>query len=214
MTVDAYTLAETDRVLSNMIRLGTVAQLDTAAARVRVDLGGVLTDWIPWLAARAGATRAWSAPRAGEQVVLLAPYGDLGQAVALPGVYSDQHPAPADNEAIEAVQYPDGTRVTYDSGAHVLTVNAGSARVVVNCTAASVNASGSITLNAPATTCTGALTVQGMLTYKAGMSGTGASSVAGDLSVSGGLTNKGVSVGAGHRHIGVEPGDKMSGPPV
>lgn len=212
--MDAFALAETDRLLSNMIRLGTVASLDTENARVTVDIGGLITDWLPWLTGRAGATRTWSAPRPGEQVLLLAPYGDLAQAVALPAVYQDAHPAPQTTDSIEAVHFPDGAAVTYDSAAHVLTVNAGSARVIVNCTQASINASGSVTLNAPATTCTGALTVQGHLTYQAGMSGTGASSVAGDLAVSGGLTNKGVSVGAGHRHSGVEPGEKMSGPPV
>lgn len=212
--MDAYALAETDRLLANMIRVGTVAALDVAAARVTVDIGGVTTDWLPWLTARAGDTRTWSAPRPGEQVLLLAPYGDLGQAVALPAIYRDTHPAPQKNEAVEAVHFPDGASVTYDSGGHVLTVNAGSARVIVNCQQASINASGSVTLNTPATTCTGTLTVQGHLTYNAGMTGTGTAAIAGDLAVSGGLTNKGVSVGAGHRHTGVEPGEKMSGPPV
>nr|DAV41230.1 MAG TPA: baseplate assembly protein [Caudoviricetes sp.] len=212
--MDAWALAETDRVLSNMIRIGTVAALDEAAARVTVDVGGLITDWLPWLTARAGNTRTWSAPRPGEQVLVLAPYGDLGQAVALPALYQQAHPAPQTSAGIEAVHFPDGAAVTYDSAAHLLTVNAGSARVVINCQQASINASGSVTLNTPATTCTGTLTVQGHLTYAAGMTGTGTAAIAGDLAVSGGLTNKGVSVGAGHRHTGVEPGEKMSGPPV
>ena len=87
--MDGYHIAELDRLLANIIRLGTVAELDEHAARVTVDVGGLITDWLPWLTARAGATRTWSAPRPGEQVVVLSPYGDLSQAVALPAVYQD-----------------------------------------------------------------------------------------------------------------------------
>ena len=38
--MNAYALAETERLLSNLIRAGTVAALDAAAARVTVDVGG------------------------------------------------------------------------------------------------------------------------------------------------------------------------------
>lgn len=60
-------------MLANLLRLGTVAQLDVAEARVKVDIGGLVTDWVPWVpwvTGRAGATRTWSAPRVGEQVLL------------------------------------------------------------------------------------------------------------------------------------------------
>ena len=209
----AYAVAELERLLANLVRVGVVAALDEVAARVTVDLGDVVTDWLPWVTARAGATRTWSAPRPGEQVLVLAPYGDLAQAVALPAIYQEAHPAPAGTQDVERVVFPDGSTVDYDSAAHCLTVTAGGGRVVVNCGEATINA-GQVTLNAPQTTCTGALTVQGLLSYKAGLSGTGASVIAGDLSVSGGLANKGVSVGAGHVHGGVEKGEKTSGPPV
>lgn len=84
--MNAYALAETERLLANLIRVGTVAALDVAAARVTVDVGGLTTDWLPWIAGRAGATRTWSAPRPGEQVLVLVPYGDLAQAVVLPAL--------------------------------------------------------------------------------------------------------------------------------
>ena len=205
--MNAYALAEIDRVLANLLRLGTVAQLDVAEARVKVDIGGLITDC-------AGATRTWSAPRAGEQVLLLAPHGDLAQAVALPAIYQDAHPAPAASADIEQVTFPDGSMAAYDSAAHTLTITAGSGSVIVNCDQATINAGSGVTRNTPSTTCTGALTVQGMLTYTAGMTGSGATAISGTVAVSGGLTNNGTDVGAGHRHAGVEPGDKFSGPPV
>lgn len=213
--MDGYHIAELERLLANIIRLGTVAELDEHAARVTVDVGGLVTDWLPWLTARAGATRTWSAPRPGEQVVVLSPYGDLSQAVALPAVYQDAHPAPTDSRDIERTVYPDGSSVDYDSRAGTLTVNVvGSGRVIVNCQSAAINAAREVTLNTPKTTCTGALTVQGHLTWKAGMTGVGAAAIAGNVAISGGLSNNGTDVGAGHRHGGVEQGKEKSGPPA
>lgn len=209
----AFAVAELERLLANLVRVGVVAALDEAAARVTVDLGEVVTDWLPWVTHRAGATRTWSAPRPGEQVLVLAPYGDLAQAVALPAIYQEAHPAPASTKEVEHVVFPDGSAVDYDSAAHRLTVTAGSGQVVVNCGAATVNATQAVTLNTPQTTCTGALTVEGPFTYQAGMTGAGASSIAGDLAVAGGLSNQGVNVGAGHVHSGVEKGEKLSGGP-
>ncbi|WMR36092.1 phage baseplate assembly protein V, partial [Metapseudomonas otitidis] len=43
---DFATLA---RLLENLIRLGTIAEVDHAAARVRVQSGQLLTGWLPWL---------------------------------------------------------------------------------------------------------------------------------------------------------------------
>lgn len=218
--MDGFVLAEVERSLANLVRIGTVAELDEAQARVTVDLGGLVTDWLPWLTARAGATRTWSAPRPGEQVLVLAPFGDLAQAVVLPAIYQDAHPAPVVSRDREHVVFPDGSSVDYDSAAHVLTVTAGGGQVIVNCDQATINtgqatinAAQAVTLNTPQTTCTGALTVEGPFAYQAGMTGAGASSIAGDLAVAGGLANKGVNVGAGHVHSGVEPGEKLTGGP-
>ncbi len=208
-----YAVSELERLFANLVRVGVVAALDESAARVTVDLGEVVTEWLPWVTHRAGATRTWSAPSPGEQVLVLAPYGDLAQAVVLPAVYQEAHPAPASTKDVERVVLPDGSTVDYDSATHRLTVTVGSGQVVVNCGSATVNAAQAVTLNAPQTTCTGALTVEGLFTYQAGMTGTGASSIAGDLAVSGALSNQGVNVGAGHVHSGVEQGDKLTGGP-
>ncbi|MDO5057732.1 MAG: phage baseplate assembly protein V [Lautropia sp.] len=209
----AYAVAELERLLANLVRVGVVAALDEVGARVTVDLGEVVTDWLPWVTHRAGATRTWSAPRPGEQVLVLAPYGDLAQAVALPAIYQEAHPAPATAKEVEHVVFPDGSTVDYDNAAHRLTVTVGSGQVIVNCGQATINATQAVTLNTPQTTCTGALTVEGPFTYQAGMTGAGASSIAGDLAVAGGLANQGVNVGAGHVHSGVEPGEKLTGGP-
>ncbi len=119
-------LADFERRLANVVRLGVVAEVDHMAARCRVqydaDEAGapVLTAWLPWVSARAGGDRAWWAPDAGEQVVVLAPSGELTQAVVLPALYCVAHPAPADAPTVHRTVYADGAVVEYDRAAHRL----------------------------------------------------------------------------------------------
>lgn len=206
MMNDAWAQSETERILANMIRVGAVSQLDEANARVKVSVGGLSTDWLPWVTARAGATRTWSAPRPGEQVIVLAPYGDPAQAVVLPAIYQDAYPAPASTKDSDRTVYPDGTSVDYNSASNTLNITvAGSSKVIINCKEATINADTSVTLNTPQTTCKGKLTVEGLLTYLAGMqgsTGSGASAtITGNVAFSGGsLTHNGKNVGSTHTH--------------
>jgi phage baseplate assembly protein V len=102
------------RRLANIIRIGKIAELDSANARVKVEIGNILTAWLPWLTTRAGEDRSWWAPEPGEQVILLSPGGELTQAVVLPAIYQQNYPAPADSENIHRVIYQDGTTVEHD----------------------------------------------------------------------------------------------------
>lgn len=202
---DAWAQSETERVLANMIRVGVVAALDEENARVQVDVGGLTTSWLPWITSRAGATRTWSAPRIGEQVMVLAPYGDTTQAVVLPAIYQDDYAAPASSKDVEHVVFPDGSAVDYNSATNTLNVTvAGDGKVIVNCKEATINAATSVTLNTPQTTCKGKLTVEGLLTYMAGMVGSGGSgasaTITGGVAITGALTNNGKNVGSTHTH--------------
>lgn len=113
--MDGFVQSENERIMSNLIRIATVVELDEANARIRVETAGQETGWVPWATGRAGATNRWSAPRPGEQVMLLAPYGDMAQATALIGIYSDRHPAPANDKNIERTVYPDGSLFQHNS---------------------------------------------------------------------------------------------------
>jgi phage baseplate assembly protein V len=216
---NAWAQAENERIIANLIRIGSVAELDEANARVKVNFGGLKTDWLPWLTARAGATKTWSAPRPGEQVVVLAPYGDPSQGVVLPSIYQDDYAAPATSKDQETTVYPDGSTVDYNSATNTMTVTvSGSGKVIVNCKEATINADTSVTLNAPQTTCTGKLTVEGLLTYLNGMvgsTGSGASAeITGNVNFSGGsLTHNGKNIGSTHTHTGVQPGGGTTGAP-
>src|SRR5690606_35044517 len=89
--------AELLRLINNLIRLGTIAEVDYPNARVRVRDGELLTAWRPWIECRSGTTRTWNPPTLGEQAVLFSPGGDPATAVVLTGLYRDQHPAPVTN---------------------------------------------------------------------------------------------------------------------
>lgn len=113
---------EINRLLHNLVRPGVIAEVDhgniTASppkpARVRVFVGAMKTDWIPWREQRAGKTRTWNPPTEGEQVLLLTPGGELRGATVLMGINSDHIPAPSDRPEITMVEMPDGAVLEYD----------------------------------------------------------------------------------------------------
>lgn len=155
---------EHDRQIANLLMFGVVAELDEAQARVRVDCDGMLTDWIPWTASRAGpGVRTWCAPEVGEQVIVASPYGDPTQGVVIGSVYQEAHDAPANTKAKHRTEYADGSVVEYDRETTTLTVNIGSGTVIVNCATAEVHASESVTLDTPKTHATGDLKVDGKI---------------------------------------------------
>ncbi|MGE4296937.1 MAG: phage baseplate assembly protein V [Desulfovibrionaceae bacterium] len=122
MSLDAllFRLAELERKLPNVVRVGTVEAADYPAARVRVRTGDIVTGWLPWLTVRAGMDRSWWAPEVGEQTVVLSPSGELAQGVVLFGLYRDAHPAIADVPTIHRVEYADGAFIEYDREQHIL----------------------------------------------------------------------------------------------
>ncbi|WP_431131087.1 phage baseplate assembly protein V [Variovorax paradoxus] len=58
--------AELVRCIENIVRAGTIAQVDHSAARCRVKSGGLDTDWLPRISLRAGDVRRWSPPSPGQ----------------------------------------------------------------------------------------------------------------------------------------------------
>ncbi|OFJ49198.1 hypothetical protein BA896_010245 [Janthinobacterium lividum] len=206
---------------ANLIRLGTIAEVDGAKARVR--LGPTLTtEWLKWAARRAGSTRTWSAPTVGEQVVVFSPGGDLTRGIILPALYSQEFDAPDTSDSIHTTHYPDGAVVQYDHAAHALTalLPGGTATITAD----------KVTSDAPSTICTGDLTVMGNLLVeqsatvegvttlnggvnaKAGAAGGVAMAVQGTVKASQDVLAGAISL-AKHPHGGVKAGGDQSGGP-
>ncbi len=180
--------------LSELIRLGSIASVDLAAARCIVrygDLddedGGAETPPIRWLASRAGQTRAWSPPSVGEQVLLLVPDGQIAAAIALVGIWSDAFPPPGSTLA-ELAEYADGARIGYDPQAHALTA------ILPACATALVEAPGGMILR-------GDVRIEGNVDLQGAMNAT-------DDVIAAGISLK------THKHGNVQAGAAQSGPPV
>lgn len=173
--------------VSNLMRDGVVTEVDHAAARCRVRSGEMQTDFIPWLTPAAGNVRVWCPPSVGEQVQLLCVDGDLANAVAVPGMFSDAFPAPSSNPGLVLIQFADSATVGYDSDAHAL--------------AASLPAGGTVSIVADGgVSITGPVSIQGDVTV------TGKAEVSEDV-IGGGISLK------QHKHSAVQPGSGTSGPP-
>lgn len=212
-----HTIAEITRRLDNLLRIGVVEKINHSTARCRVKTGGLITDWLPWLTLRAGTTRTWYPPTIGEQVVLLSLSGELNTGVVLLSLYSDTYSAPSHNPDETITHYPDGARCCYNhvsgaltaSGVQSATVQAAK-KVIVDCP--ETIATGNVTIN-------GALTVQGLLTYQAGMMGASSSGnhaatkIYGAIIQQGGpLSSNGVVLDL-HTHEGVQAGNAHTGLP-
>lgn len=198
------------RLLRNLIRIGIVTKVDTDKALCRVETGGITTDWLHWLTSRAGRSRTWWAPSVGEQVLVLAIGGELDTAFVLPGIYSDDHPAPSASADALHVSFPDGAVIEYEPETGALTVSGiktasvtASESVVVTVPVVTVKASQKITLDTPEVVCTNKLTT-GTLEVKKG------GKMSGNIEHSGGtFKSNGVQVDK-HKHGGVERGGSLT----
>lgn len=64
-------LNKTLRLFRNLVRIGTVTEVDLVAGMCRVRTGENHTDWLQWLSARAGNSRTWVTLSVSEQVHIL-----------------------------------------------------------------------------------------------------------------------------------------------
>lgn len=173
------------RRLDNMIRLGTVEEVDASAKPaplIRVISGRLLTGWIPYFLLAAGEDRDGYAPSKGEGCVVFSPAGDPAQGFALCGLPTDQYPAAAFDQSKRVRQYRDGAVVRYDSEEHHLE--------------ATLPAAGKMTLIAP-----GGIKIVGDI------------ELIGKLMASQDVTAAGISL-VNHTTSGVRAGGDQSGPPV
>lgn len=187
-------IAELSRLLENLVRLGTIAEVQHAPPRVKVQTGGILTTLLPWLALRAGADRDWDPPTVGEQVILLSPSGQLTNGIAITGLFSDAIPANGDRAGLKRRTYADGAVVEYDSVAHHLRaiLPAGGTSEVIS---------------------DGGIRIVGDILHEGNYTQTGNQTITGKVEVSIDVVAAGISL-VEHPHDEVMPGKGLSGRPV
>ncbi|HBT0541377.1 TPA: phage baseplate assembly protein V [Klebsiella pneumoniae] len=147
-------LAELIRLLENIVRTGTVTEIDEEKWRVRVQSGGLSPNWMRWTAQRAGAFKVWVPPSIGEQVWFLCLGGNTDVAFIGGSLYSDDNPASGASRNEMVVTAPDGATFRYDAEAGTLQVKGIQSAVV--------EASVKITLDTPEVECTNLLTTKNL----------------------------------------------------
>lgn len=111
------------RRLENLLRPGTIAEVDHDKAKVKVRLSSEhTTGWLSYFARRAGNTITWDPPEPGEQVLVLSPGGELATGFVLAGIYSGSKPAPSKSADLHLVKYSDGLECSYDTGTNTLVI--------------------------------------------------------------------------------------------
>ncbi|NTZ45226.1 phage baseplate assembly protein V [Lelliottia aquatilis] len=200
-------LQDIARAIRNLIRTGIVTEVDPVKGLCRVQTGGMQTTWLNWLTCRAGRSRVWWAPSVGEQVLILAIGGELDTAFVLPGIFSDDHPAPSASPDAFHITFPDGAVIEYEPDSGSLTVSGiktadvtASDSITATVPVVLVKASTRITLDTPEVVCTNRLITGTLEVQKGGK-------MKGDIEHTGGkFTSNGVQADD-HDHGGVKRGD-------
>ncbi len=117
----------------NMLKIGTITEVDYATNKAKACIHmdterGLTTPLVRWVTSSGGNATEYSAPKIGDTVVILAPGGDLAQALILPWVYKADQSTPGTGEnpnpnpgAIYQKAFADGSlwQVDTETGAMV-----------------------------------------------------------------------------------------------
>ncbi|XXQ68988.1 phage baseplate assembly protein V [Neisseriaceae bacterium B1] len=175
------------------VQHGIVAAIDAAKHAVRVTfpaLENMQSDWLPVITLGAGGNQFYCLPDIGALVVcLMDARGESGS--VLGAIYNNSDSTPASNQELHVLQYSNGTRIEHDrSTGNVLIKTNGVVTVDADCVVQKT------------------LTVNGLLTYTAGMAGSGggasAATITGSLHATEDITAGNISV---QKHTHTEQGD-------
>lgn len=115
----SYEVAELQRKLAGMIQITTITSVDHANKRLRVRLGADESAELPWPAIAGRNFVAWRPLRVGQQLILLSPNGDPAQGVVIGELYSQAIDSPSTDEAVDLVQFEDGSFIKHVVGGEI-----------------------------------------------------------------------------------------------
>lgn len=112
--------ADLNRRLESLLRLGTIAEVDHAAHKIRVQSGDLKTNWLDWPAEIGRNYTRWRPLRIGTQVLLGCISGDPAQAQIIGMLYTDAFNTPSDDPDIDLIQFDDGSYIKHTHSANKL----------------------------------------------------------------------------------------------
>jgi phage baseplate assembly protein V len=224
---EQFGASETDRRLSAMMIPGTISEVQLKPLRVRVSDGdGWTSALLRVFALSAGKVRTWRPPSIGEDAIILSPSGLPEQGLVIVGAFGNEFEQNDELDTITATDYPDGSRDSHEHekkertisipAGGKLTLNVGASSLVIEDEQITLKTTNFIVDNV-LSTFKGMATVEKLLTYLNGMTGTPGDSEntavqTGIIRIEGDLILNGISH-AGHTHQ--ERGDgNLVGPPT
>ena len=129
-----------ERRMRGVFRQGVVAEVDPAAGTVRLNLGDgpqgpYLSAPVPY-AQTAGAVKLHNPPSVGQQMMIMAPGGDMRQSLAMPFGFSDQNASPSGAGDQHVMTFGS---VTVTMAQDSLVIQVGSSTVTIEADAVSIN---------------------------------------------------------------------------
>lgn len=193
------------------MQFGIVSAIDAASHSLRVKipvLDDMETDWLPMATPAAGGNRFYSLPDVGELVVcLLDARGETGCVIGAIYNAADKPPVSDQNKWVK--RFTNGTVISHDRR---------SGEVVVETPGkVKIKAAQKVDIQSPETEITGNATVNGLLTYTAGLTasnagGGAAANIKGTVNITGDLIVNGINIGK-HIHDG-DSGGQTGGPKI
>lgn len=114
---------ETNRLLHNLCRTGTISELDHEQKKVKVKISDTLTTaWLNWPAEIGKNHVHWRPLREQTNVLILCPSGDISQGHIVGMMYSNDINPASTQETDDLITFEDGTQIQYDSAEKALSI--------------------------------------------------------------------------------------------
>ena len=119
-TVSEFTQVQLVRLISQMIQIGTIVEVQAKPLRYKVQFTSDLTtNWIPSDVGHAGAVKDFAPHQTGELVLVVKEFNTQG-GVIVASLNQKSRDQPKDNLNLFFRKFPDGTWLQYDMEMHVM----------------------------------------------------------------------------------------------
>ena len=126
----SFVFSEMHRQMQNLIKFGTIKEIDHKKARVKVATGKVITNWIPWITT-AGSIKVWNPLSIGEQVLVISQSGDHSVGVAIPSIYQNKFSSPSDKENVIKLELSNKTSIEFDKDSDEFLLKIDDTKIIV-----------------------------------------------------------------------------------
>lgn len=109
-----FTIAEMQRLLQNLIGIGTVADVDHETQKVRLKDGDMTTNWLDWPAEYGRNYVRWRPIHKGQQFIYVAESGDPSQAKIIGEIYTQAIQPPTTDPDVDITQYNNGAFIRHN----------------------------------------------------------------------------------------------------